>query len=213
MSFIKFSVQYSTVQYCTVLYSTVLYSVQYCTVLHSTVQYCNLLRLSWSTVDQLNEAHQLSLCWCLWIQPWDLSRIFSENCISQLPSFFDRFWCQLDSILLLKSTKILSKIDPKRHQKNDRFLNRFFLVFLSILVRNLPSILDRFWCQLGSLLLLKSTKILSKIDPKMFEAGWSLLGRQVGWLLPASWRFLGPLGRTSLHWMGWWGYAKRQDFH
>ena len=42
--------------FCTVLYST----AQYSTVLHG-----NLLRLSWSTVDQLNEAHQLSLCWGL----------------------------------------------------------------------------------------------------------------------------------------------------
>ena len=31
-------------------------------------------------------------------------------------------------------------------------------------------------------------------------------------ILVPSWRYLGPLGRTSLHWMGWWGYAKRQEF-
>ena len=44
-----------------------------------------------------------------------------------------RFWCQLDSILPPKSTKILKKSDPKRHQNFNRFLLRFFLHFGSVL--------------------------------------------------------------------------------
>ena len=31
-------------------------------------------------------------------------------------------------------------------------------------------------------------------------------------MLVPSWRYLGPLGRKILHWMGWWGYAKRKEF-
>ena len=34
----------------------------------------------------------------------------------------------------------------------------------------------------------------------------------VGPMLVPSWRYLGAFGRKSLHWMGWWGYAKRQEF-
>ncbi len=62
---------------------------------------------------------------------------FSKNRTSQLASIFDRFWCQLGSILPSKIHQNPPKIDPKRHQKNDRFLHRFFIDFWSILEPNL----------------------------------------------------------------------------
>ena len=33
----------------------------------------------------------------------------------------------------------------------------------------------------------------------------------VGSMLAPYKRYVGPFGRKSWHWMGWWGYAKRQE--
>ena len=57
------------------------------------------------------------------------------DCIS--PLIFYGFWWQLGSILLQKSTKIPSKIDPENHQNFDRFLDRFLDHFSSILAPKL----------------------------------------------------------------------------
>ena len=47
--------------------------------------------------------------------------------------FLIPFWCQLGFVLARNSTKIHPKIDSKRHQKNYRFLDRFFKHLGSIL--------------------------------------------------------------------------------
>ena len=41
-----------------------------------------------------------------------------------------------------------------------------------------------------------------------FGSFWSNFGSMLG----PSWRYLGAFGCKNLHWMGWWGYAKRQEF-
>ena len=38
---------------------------------------------------------------------------------------------------------------------------------------------------------------------------WSIFGLK----LVLTWRYLEAFGRKNLHWMGWWGYAKRKELN
>ena len=57
------------------------------------------------------------------------STIFQKIAFRNWHRFLIDFGANLAPFCLPKSTKILSKIDPKSHQKNDRFLHRFFIDF------------------------------------------------------------------------------------
>merc|ERR1712151_185686 len=55
------------------------------------------------------------------------STIFQKIAFRNWHRFLMDFGANLAPFCLPKSTKILPKIDPKRHQKNDRFLHGFFI--------------------------------------------------------------------------------------
>ena len=65
------------------------------------------------------------------------STIFQKIAFRNWHRFLIDFGANLAPFCLPKSTKILSKIDPKMQQFFDRFLHRFFIDFWSILEPNL----------------------------------------------------------------------------
>ena len=145
------------------------------------------------------------------------STIFQKIAFRNWHRFLIDFGANLAPSCLPKSTKILPKIDPKRHQKNDRF----FIDFLSFF--------DWFWSPTWGhvghffgqnearlwdsapffVALLFWIHFFRNYDPFWFHFGAKLAPFWLHFaaILVPSWRYLGPLGRTSLHWMGWWGYA------
>ena len=65
------------------------------------------------------------------------STIFLKSHFDVHMDFWFDFGANLAPFWLPKSSKILPKIDPKRHQFFDRFLHRFFIDFGSFLEANL----------------------------------------------------------------------------
>ena len=148
---------------------------------------------------------------------------FSKNRISQLASIFDRFWCQLGSIL---PPQIHQNPPKNRFQEASKKRSIFASIFYRFLIdfgAQLGAMLAAFSAQKGGrceappCFLLRCFfewiffEILTHVGSILLHFGAKLapFGLHFAAILVLSWLYLGPLGRTSWHWMGWWGYAKR----
>ena len=113
-------------------------------------------------------------------------KVFWKNSLSMLPSIFDlilvpdlpNFWCQ-------KSPEMRSKINPKRHQKKHRFLDRFRGHLGSILGAELWNCWRHFRLKWG-----ERSKALALF--RCVRVYFRFLAPR-GWWVPNFWR-QGPMG-------------------
>ena len=84
------------------------------------------------------------------------NKVFSKNRFSKLTSIFDRFWCQLVSVLV---TKIHQNPSKKQSQDASFFLSIFALIFFNDLGSTLEANLELCWP-------LRRTQDASKTPPR-----------------------------------------------
>ena len=141
-------------------------------------------------------------------------------------NFGSHFGTNLGPFWYPKNSKIHPKNDSKRHQKNDRFLNRFFGHPGSILTPKLGPCWPLFRLKRGDAV--RSSPVFwrvgvflwffRRLDP-ILASFWLHFGppgphlgsiwEVFGYMLAPFWRYVGPFERKSWHWMRWSGGATR----
>ena len=166
------------------------------------------------------------------------STIFQKIAFRNRHRFLIDFGANMAPFWLPKSSKILPKIDPKRHQFFDRFLHRFFIDFCSFLEANLGPCWPHFRSKWGDPVACSPLfcwvyvifRFLGRPGPLQAPCGldfggfgapfWRFLASIFsyfceiwGGLCLSSFGFIFEAFLTKL-WlgMGWWGYAKRKEF-